>query len=37
MLGEVADNTNATAQSASEDNLNYISITWRPLNPFSKK
>jgi len=27
MLGEVADNTNATAQSASEDNLNYISIT----------
>jgi len=37
MVGEVANSTDATIHSASEDNLNYISITERPINLISRQ
>jgi len=37
MVGEVANSVDATIHSANEDNLNYISITKRPINFFSRQ
>jgi len=37
MVGEVANSADATIHSASEDNLNYISITERLISSLDKK
>jgi len=37
MVGEVANSADSTMHSAIEDNLNYISITERPINYFSRQ
>jgi len=37
MVGEVANSADATIHSVIEDNLNYISITERPINYFSRQ
>jgi len=37
MVGEVANTADANIHSANEDNLNYISITERPITFFSKR